>query len=40
MKSGLRRTVKLFSPSPILIRKNWIRSRPDPRANSSWCEAL
>jgi len=25
------RTVKFFSPSPILIRKNWILSSPDPQ---------
>jgi len=25
------RTVKLFSPSPIPIRKSWIRSSPDPQ---------
>jgi len=23
------RTVKFFSPSPVLIRQNWIRSSPD-----------
>jgi len=25
------RTVKFFSPSPVLIRWNWIRSSPDPQ---------
>jgi len=26
------RTVKFFSPSPVLIRWNWIRSSPDPQS--------
>jgi len=30
-QTGDERTVKFFSPSPVLIRWNWIRSSPDPQ---------